>query len=259
MTGSVTSKRLVHLYADWLIKNSSEEDLGAGWIELTLPFLDRHNDYCQIYVQPRVNGYYLTDDKATIRDLIQAGCLLNTPKRKYLAECILSSLGIDLNVLKTEEIFSEASEQSFPEDLQSVLQAMLAFGGLANTAPSTVESIFKEDVLMWLGQLRPNFETDVKYEGISGLTHTFDFRLPPSDSKPEQILQSISTPDRPHIQSFAFSALDTLEARGKNTEVFAVLNDKRKLNTKLTGALLKSRVTPLKWSKRDQFERRIAV
>ena len=52
-------------------------------VEITTPYLDRNNDYLQIYAQ-RAGFVFLTDDGLTIGDLEQTGAL-NSPKRQDLS------------------------------------------------------------------------------------------------------------------------------------------------------------------------------
>src|SRR3989304_1975438 len=66
------------------------------WVEITTPYLDRHNDYIQIYASHANGGYLLTDDGYTIEDLEQSGCKLNSPKRQDLLKITLNGFGIQL-------------------------------------------------------------------------------------------------------------------------------------------------------------------
>ena len=56
------------------------------WVEITAPYLDRNNDYIQIYLKKDEEGYLLTDGGSTITGLIQEGCSLDTPKRQKLLQ-----------------------------------------------------------------------------------------------------------------------------------------------------------------------------
>ena len=77
-------RELVDNYASWLRDKSVLREIGSDFVEITTPFLDRHNDYTQIYVQ-RLNGSYLiTDGGETIEDLRMSGCDLETKKIRDL-------------------------------------------------------------------------------------------------------------------------------------------------------------------------------
>jgi hypothetical protein len=54
-------QRLLDQYVAW---NKYKSVLGEvnGWTEITTPYLDRHNDYLQIYARREDNNFVLTDD-----------------------------------------------------------------------------------------------------------------------------------------------------------------------------------------------------
>jgi len=60
--------QLVDDYFRWLRSHTQVRDV-EGWTESTVPFLDRHNDHLQLYVQPHNGDYVLTDDGYTVADL----------------------------------------------------------------------------------------------------------------------------------------------------------------------------------------------
>jgi hypothetical protein len=49
------STELKKSYIDWINKRLDYKDLKEGAIEITTPFLDRHNDMLQIYAVPFEN------------------------------------------------------------------------------------------------------------------------------------------------------------------------------------------------------------
>jgi Domain of unknown function DUF1828 len=51
---------------------------------ITTPFVDRHNDYLQIYAKQENDRYILTDDNYIVEDLEQSGFNLGTIKRKEI-------------------------------------------------------------------------------------------------------------------------------------------------------------------------------
>jgi hypothetical protein len=54
--------------------------LKSSWVEITTPYLNRHNDSLPIYAREENGGYILTDDSYTIHDLEASGCNLHTEK-----------------------------------------------------------------------------------------------------------------------------------------------------------------------------------
>ena len=247
---------LLDRYYDWLRSHSSENEFDSGWRELTVPFLDRHNDFLSVYVRENHDGSYrLTDDGEIIRDLGQSDCRLDTPKRRLLLEAILRGHGLDDGL--RDDLVAQADEANFPERLHSLLQAMLAIDGLALTAPATVEAIFREDVSAFLREKGIRFGSGVEFKGKSGLKHQFDIHIP-ANSHPERVIQAITTPDRLHTQSFVYEVRDTRDARPDGElEAFAFLNDRGRRSLKVEEILWKNEIEPMKWSRKDQAIRRL--
>ena len=89
-------QRLLDDYMVWLKDKTSLRQI-EQWVEITTPYLDRHNDCLQIYAKKTNSGYVLTDDGYTISDLEQTGCKLNSPKRQDLLKMTLNGFGVQLN------------------------------------------------------------------------------------------------------------------------------------------------------------------
>ena len=93
------------------------------WVEITTPYLDRHNDYLQIYVKKTNGGFLLTDDGYIIDDLKQSGCKLDSHKRQELLKMTLNGFGVQKD---GNELQVHASAESFALRKHNLLQAMLA-------------------------------------------------------------------------------------------------------------------------------------
>ena len=59
-------------------------------LEITTPFLDRHNDYLQIFVKNDNGGFILSDDGYIIDDLRLSGCKLESKNRQALLKMTLN-------------------------------------------------------------------------------------------------------------------------------------------------------------------------
>jgi len=66
-------QRLLDDYYAWLKDKTALRQIDQ-WVEITTPYLDRHNDYVQIYAKPANGVFILTDDGYTIDVLEQTGC-----------------------------------------------------------------------------------------------------------------------------------------------------------------------------------------
>ncbi len=87
---------LLNNYRAWLKEKTTLREANGEWVEITTPYLDRHNDALQIYVRSENGGYVLTDDSYTIHDLEASGCNLETGKRQDLLKMTLNGFGVKL-------------------------------------------------------------------------------------------------------------------------------------------------------------------
>ena len=87
-------KELLDNYSLWPRDKTTLRQIDENWVEITTPFLDRHNDYIQIYAKRENGKYLLSDDGLTIEDLIMSGCNLDTPKRQSLLNVTLNGFGV---------------------------------------------------------------------------------------------------------------------------------------------------------------------
>lgn len=249
-------QELLDKYLIWL-KDKTVLKTVKDWVEITTPYLDRHNDYLQLYVKRDNDGYILTDDGHTITDLQQSGCELETKKRKELLNMTLNGFGVKL---VDDEIKVVASAENFALKKHNLVQAMLAVNDLFYLAEPMVASLFLEDVTSWLTRNEIRFTPRVKFSGKSGYDHLFDFVIPASKAKPERILQAINRPRKDAVQSFAFSWVDTREVRPDNSLSYAFLNDTDHApDSQIISALKNYEITPVLWSNRESVKKELAA
>lgn len=161
---------LMDRYSAWLKDKTSLRQLDDGWTAITTPYLDRHNDYIQIYLRRQDGGFQLTDDGFTIRGLEQSGCKLDTPKRQQLLRATLAGFGVQNpeGILKVH-----TSSQTFPMHKHNLIQAILAINDLCYVAVPLVASLFYEDVTDWLDLSGVRYTPDVTFTGKTGYNHHF--------------------------------------------------------------------------------------
>lgn len=256
---AIDTINLIEAYLGWLRENATERDLDGGWKEITFPYLDRHNDFLQIFARQGRDGLLLTDDGRIIQDLKHAGCDLKAKtKRRGIAEKILRGLGLDPELLDDGKISTTAVNGDLPWKLHGLLMSMLAIDGLANASPPNVAALFKEDVREWLGDIGATVNQAV-FTGRSGIQHEFDFLIPGKEGNPDQVLQAIGTPDRVHIQSFTYEVIDTREAQGQNAlKFYAIFDDEAFPGKKQWETLSSNGIFPLKWASRSTIGKRLA-
>lgn len=100
-------------YLKWLKDNSFGERISHNTMEITAPYLDRHNDFMQIYIIEENDGYTLTDDGFIISDLEQSGLTFNTPKRNQELKLILNRFGVKMS--STNALTVKCQKQDYPK------------------------------------------------------------------------------------------------------------------------------------------------
>ena len=192
---------LMDQYVAWLRSKTTLRQVD-DWIEVTTPYLDRNNDYLQIYARRQNGSYILTDDGHILEELELSGCKLESPKRMALLQMTLNGFGVKL-VDGALEI--RAAREDFPLRKHNLVQAILAVNDLFYLAAPVVASVFLEDVKSWMELSGVRFLPNVKFSGASGYDHLFDFAIPAFNSAPERIIRAINAVaakinDDPRIQ-----------------------------------------------------------
>ncbi len=249
-------QKLLDAYLAWL-KDKTQLRQVADWVEITTPYLDRNNDYLQIYARKENGAYVLTDDGQTIGDLEQTGCKLNSPKRQDLLKMTLNGFGVQMQDQRLEV---HASPDNFALRKHNLVQAMLAVNDMFYLSVPMVASLFYEDVVAWLDLHEIRYTPKVKFTGKTGYDHLFDFVIPKSRRQPERIIQTINRPNRDTAQAVAFSWIDTKEVRPPDSKAYAFLNDlENPVSTTVLDALRNYDVLPVMWSKRDELREELAA
>ena len=157
-------QRLLDQYVAWNKDKSVLREVN-GWTEITTPYLDRHNDYLQIYARREDNNFVLTDDGYVIEDLQQSGCTLDSKKRHQLLETTLNGFGVRLD---SDALVPRTSASNFAVHKHNLVQAMLAVNDLFYLAAPTIASLFLEDVALWLDRNEVGYIPKIKLTGESG-------------------------------------------------------------------------------------------
>ncbi len=249
-------QKLLNDYILWLKDQTKLRQL-KDVVEITTPYLDRHNDYLQIYVRRDNGGFSLTDDGYIITDLKQSGCELESKKRKELLAMTLNGFGIKLD---GDALVVHASPDNFAMQKHNLVQSMLAVNDLFYLAEPVVASLFLEDVTAWLDLHEIRYTPKTKFTGKSGFDHLFDFVIPASKRQPERILKVINRATRDNAEVVAFSWIDTKEVRPANSKAYAVLNDiEHAPFVAVLDALKNYEVKPVLWSKREEVKEELAA
>lgn len=247
-------KKLIDEYGHWVRSKTNLREIDKGIVEITTPYLDRHNDFVQLYVKKTATGFCITDGGYIIDDLELSGCDLNSPKRQDILRTTLNGFGVQFN-MESRELFVDTGLSDFSFKKHNLVQAVLAVNDMFFMASPVVHSLFIESVVNWLDLKDVRYTQNVSFTGKTGYTHIFDFVIPKSRKAPERIVKAINNPNKETAQSFVLSWIDTRENRPAEAKAYAFLNDtEREISNNVSTALRNYGIIPLSWSKKETSE-----
>jgi len=242
-------QQLIDGYIDWL-KQGFILAQDRDYCEITTPFLDRHNDSIQLYLEEKGGSFVLSDDSYTVSDLRSTGFEFSTPKRKALLHSILNGFGVKY---EDGELSTTATRADFAQKKHNLVQAILAINDLFALSEPHVLSFFKEDVRNFLEQHEIQKFQDFKLSGKSGFDHKFDFALPKTRSRPERVLEAVNMLTKDQATSLAWAVSDVKSVREEPLDVLVFINDIVNPPTPDNiSALQAYDIKTLLWSARDQ-------
>ncbi len=247
---------LIDRYHSWLRDKSAWRTVDR-WTEITAPYLDRNNDYLQLYLRKSDDGFILTDDGETIQGLLAEGCTLDSPKRQTLLRTTLAGYGVHEEKGK---LTVRATLDNFALKKHSLVQAMLAVGDMFYLAEPHIVSLFMEDVKAWLDEIDVRYSENISFVGKSGYARKFDFLIPKSRTAPERIIKTINNPARHAADSIIMDWIDTKDSRQEDAKLYAVVNDNdRKISSTVIEALESYDISSVIWSNRNTAQAALAA
>ena len=122
MDNILNPTKLKEQYIKWLEDEITLNKINE-YLEITSPFLDRYNDYLQVYAKmDNDNEILLTDDAYTLNNLKMAGVDINSPRRKQLLDNFLNKYKVQLD---KEALTIKTGVEDFPQKLLFLMQTML--------------------------------------------------------------------------------------------------------------------------------------
>jgi len=248
---------LLDNYYRWLREKTNWKKIDNQWSEITTPYLDRNNDYIQIYLKNHDNGFLLTDGGATIGGLAQEGCALDSEKRKKLLRMTLNGYGV---LCEGDALQVKVDQNNFALKKHNLVQAMLAVNDMFYLAEPHVASLFFEDVRSWLDISAIRYSEQISFMGKSGFARKFDFIISKSLSAPERIIKTINNPVKNSADAIIMDWEDTRDQRPENSRAYAFVNDNdRNVSSSVTDALLNYDIRPVLWSSREEVRQELAA
>lgn len=252
----IWANELINEYYGWLkSKTVIIPDLSTEWVAIQTPFIGLYNDVIEIYAQKKGDNIILSDNGETLNNLELVGASISrTGERRMIAERILLNYGIQLI---GNELTTKTSEINFPQKKHNFLSAILELNDLYVLSKSTVSSIFKEDVRIYLDEQDIIYTPDFISKGSTGLEFMFDFQI--AGKKSEVVLKSFNTINKQSLTSFLFSWDDIKPVREKvskkNVTAVAFLNDSEKpIKSDILNAFKTKNADYILWSERNSDE-----
>jgi len=243
---------MVTQYIEWLKKGISAYTFENGVIEINSPFYDRHNDHLQVFVIKKNNDFIITDDGYTLSDLENTGLEINTETRKKILMTTLHGYGISLGNENELYVISDISD--FAKKKHSLIQAMLAVNDMYVLTSSSVISLFKQDVEIFLRENHIRFVKDATFYGKSGLSHNFDFVISASDHSCERLIKTTTRIDSSTVPNILFTWNELLDSRGNIQKLFWFTDaEKDKISPKYIDALTNYNINLVPWANRQSF------
>lgn len=243
-------------YLAWLKANMTQTKLENGLIEVTTPFLDRHNDYTQLYFKKESDSTYIVTDMGyTVTDLIMSGVDITTDRRKAIFNQILLRLGIQYNKAENE-LFIKCDKSKLPVAQHALMQGMLDVNDMFYLATRTVRSLFYEEVSKFFDENEIFYSRNINLSGKSGLQHSFDFLLQRNKKHPERFIRLLNTPTRSSTERLLFAWEDVSAARNAVTDtskfIIFVNDTKDKVGNNLLASIKNYDACAIQWSEREE-------
>ena len=138
------------LYIKWLNENIEQYKVSNNISRITLPFMDKNNDFIDIYIiNQKDNTYTLTDDGAILNDLIISGFDIKSKRRNEILKSIIRSYGISIS--NNNELTVNCSIEDLPIKKHLLAQCMIKVNDMffyQKTQCNLYKNIFEEGELI---------------------------------------------------------------------------------------------------------------
>ena len=262
MSSVLEVNKLVNNYLALLKKDLNVFEAENGWVGITTPFLDRHNDHISFFVKKTDHDYLFTDDGYTISDLEDYGVdLLNSEHRKKLLNFNVHSRG---GFLSGCEINMKATESDFHFKMHCFIQILLSVDDLFCLAQSNIKNLFWEDVRDFLLSIGGGAIQGNSFIGRSGYPHTIEYAYPKTQGRPVTWLEPINSPKKSNIVNAIYKWTDTRPTRsqidGDDAKFIVLLNDvDNDVKPQDVSALSNYGIIPQYWSKKELLPELLAA
>ncbi len=249
MDNILNPTKLKEQYIKWLEDEITLNKINE-YLEITSPFLDRYNDYLQVYAKmDNDNEILLTDDAYTLNNLKMAGVDINSPRRKQLLDNFLNKYKVQLD---NDALTIKTGVEDFPQKLLFLMQTMLNVDDMFMLSQNRVSSIFLDDIKEFLDSREIFYSENVNFVGKSGFFYYYDYLIQRTKNKPERLCKVINNPNKQNFQSTMFMWNDTKETRNEDSKLIVFLNDENKIDSSIIEGFKNYNVDTILWSEKDK-------
>ena len=241
--------KLKEQYVKWLDDEISLKKI-EEYLQITSPFLDRFNDYLQVYAKiDKNNEILLTDDSYIINNLQDSGIEITSPKRKQLLDSFLRKYRINL---EDKSLSIKSSIEEFPQKILFLMQAMINIDDMFMLSQNRVDSLFLDDIKGFFDKNEIFYTENVNFLGKSGFFYSYEYLLQRTKEKPERLCKVINNPNKQNLQNTLFMWNDTKETRNKDAQLIVFLNDENKIDSGVIEGFKNYEVNTILWSEKEK-------
>ena len=241
--------KLKEQYVKWLDDEISVKKINE-YLEITSPFLDRFNDYLQVYAKiDKNNEILLTDDSYIINNLQDSGIDITSSKRRQLLDNFLKKYRINL---EDNCLSIKASLEEFPQKILFLMQAMINIDDMFMLSQNRVASLFLDDIRVFFDKNEIFYTENVNFLGKSGFFYSYEYLLQRTKNKPERLCKVINNPNKQNLQNTLFMWNDTKETRNEDAKLIVFLNDENKIDSGVIEGFKNYDVNTILWSEKEK-------
>ncbi len=202
-------------YFAWLKNISFMEDINDNVARISLPFLNRNNDYTEIYAVKRSeNEYLLTDNGETCNELELSGFDFSGKRASSLINMV-NSHGVSLN--SNNEMYVIADINDMPQKKHMLVQCLIKVNDMFASKMPMQKPLFIDEIAAFFDAHSIRYTPNISIIGKSKLPCQFDFAIPKSAGAPERLVRGINNLDNNSAKLLIFNWEDTRLSRNNES------------------------------------------
>lgn len=246
-------------YINWLKDNISLQKINETTMRESLPYLDRNNDYIDIYIEQCGNDKYIITDGGEIIESLEFDGYKINDNRKIALQYIVKTYGVSYNENKNE-LFVETSLEDMPIRKHLLSQCMLRVNDMYTAPHSSLKSMFFDEVKVFLDENRIRYIPDFSLLGKSQLQANYEFVISKTENATERFIKVINNMSADMARNIIFSWTDTVQQRREATNLYTIISDiDKKVPEKAISALNEYDIQTILWSERKKFIDKLAA